>query len=299
MLIKYFGSRNLHLAICKNNDEPVAMTILTYNKFGRWQTFQPSQAPIGLWINNQPHRNDAIINSLLHSMPNFYLSLSVTQLDPEHYQSTLNGNSYRLDYISTSRIQVRGDYLAFWEARGKNLKQNLKRQRNKLNRENIVTRLDVISNPDGIEQAIVEYGEMESKGWKSASGTAVHLNNAQGQFYKEVLIDYSRRSNGTIYRYCYNDKPVAMDLCVSGKDTIVFLKTTYDEHHKSTSPAMLMHQEIFEKIFKDQQLKTIEFYGKSLDWHKRWTEDERTLYHITQYRWKWLKQAHLAAKLRK
>jgi hypothetical protein len=48
---------------------------------------------------------------------------------------------------------------------------------------------------------------------------------------------------------------------------------------------MLMRQEAFEQIFADGRFRRIEFYGKVMDWHTKWSDDIRTLFHVTCARW--------------
>lgn len=33
------------------------------------------------------------------------------------------------------------------------------------------------------------------------------------------------------------------------------------------------------------RVRSIEFYGRVMDWTRRWTDQKRTLYHINSYRW--------------
>jgi len=61
---------------------------------------------------------------------------------------------------------------------------------------------------------------------------------------------------------------------------LIILKTTYDETITTSSPAMLMRQDAFEFIFSNQLVEKIEFYGKVMDWHTKWSEEIRILYHI-------------------
>jgi hypothetical protein len=49
-----------------------------------------------------------------------------------------------------------------------------------------------------------------------------------------------------------------------------------------------MRQAAFKSIFDASNIKRVEFYGKLMDWHTRWTSSTRTLYHINYYRWAWL-----------
>lgn len=162
----------------------------------------------------------------------------------------------------------------------KTLRHNLKRQRNRLDKEHVTLALNTITNNELIHDAIRVYGELESAGWKSETGTAIHTDNAQGKFYIGLLQAFSNNGKGRIYQYTYNNEVVATDLCIEQGGTFVILKTTYDENIKTSSPAFLMRQDIFRQLFDDKQVKSIEFYGKVMDWHTKWSDQVRTIYHI-------------------
>jgi hypothetical protein len=85
-----------------------------------------------------------------------------------------------------------------------------------------------------------------------------------------------------------------MDLCIESGDVLVVLKTTYDEKVKVVSPATLMRHEIMSRLFEEGRIGRVEFYGKAMDWHLRWTNDLRTLYHVNGYRWSGLKRLRSA-----
>lgn len=53
-----------------------------------------------------------------------------------------------------------------------------------------------------------------------------------------------------------------------------------------------MRHDQFKHIFDEGRIRRIEFYGKVLEWHTRWTNDTRTLYHLTLYRWPFLQVIH-------
>ena len=83
-----------------------------------------------------------------------------------------------------------------------------------------------------------------------------------------------------------------MDLCIEGPGVLVILKTAYDETYKNVSPASLMRHEYFRQIFDRGSIRRIEFYGKVMEWHRRWTDDVRVLYHVNRYRAPWLRKTH-------
>ena len=138
-------------------------------------------------------------------------------------------------------------------------------------------KLDVIDTPERVAGAIADYGRLEGSGWKALKGTAVALDNAQGRFYCAVFETYCRMGKGRIFRYLFGDQVVAMDLCIESGGALVVLKTTYDETVKVVSPATLMRHEIMSKLFDEGRIARIEFYGKAMEWHLRWTGNVRML----------------------
>ncbi len=96
---------------------------------------------------------------------------------------------------------------------------------------------------------MARYGALESAGWKAQQGTAIHPDNAQGCFYTAILEKACTQNEGLVYEYAFNDKSVAVNLCVQRGETLIILKTTYDETIKTFSPAFLLLQEALEHAF--------------------------------------------------
>ena len=293
-LIEEFGTGRELLALCERDGVVNAMAILTPRGRGVWDTFQPSQAPIGLWLHRPGSDLSVLLSTLMRALPGFPLVVGLTQLDPELTARPAPETRLRLmDYVLTARVALSGTFEEYWNARGKNLRQNMKKQRNKLEKEGVGTRLECNTAPQDVAGALADYGRLESAGWKAEIGTAIHPDNAQGRFYQRMLEGFARRGAARLYRYYFNDRVVAMDLCVEGPDHIVILKTTYDESIKDgTSPAFLLRQEQCEQLFGERRLARIEFYGKVMDWHLKWTGDARMLYHVSCYRFGALASLH-------
>lgn len=283
-LLDYFSTGNEKLAIHGDPEQPDAMTILSKPKFAVWETLQPSQAPIGLWLQDNSAATAALLTQLRKTLPFPTLLVGVTQQDPDFLPIPEESTGINtLDYIRTARVTLNGSFQDYWGRRGKNLRQNLNRQRNRLEREGIQTKLKIITTADEITQAIVDYGILESAGWKNAGGTAIHIDNNQGKFYRDMLINFCRHQDALVFQYYYGDQLVATDLCIKDDHSLIILKTTYDETITTSSPAMLMRQEAFEYIFVNRLVEKIEFYGKVMEWHTKWSDEIRTLYHINHY----------------
>ena len=288
--LTHFGSGKEVLAVGSCNGETVAMALLTRKNAIAWESFQPSQIPLGAYLQLPELRVDELASTLLCALPKPALLLGLTQLDPAWINRPQDSATTTvIDYIETAWVCVAGSFDDYWSARGKNLRQNMRKQRNKLEAEGITPRLEILTTPNTISSAIVDYGCLESAGWKAEEGTAVHLDNAQGRFYQQILENACQRGEGMVYRYWFGDKVVALDLCVKHHEALVILKTTYDENYKAVSPAFLMREESFRLLFEEGAIKRIEFFGKMMEWHTRWTEHSKRLYHLTQYRWSWLR----------
>ncbi len=252
--------------------------------------FQPSQAPLGPWLQDDgarglPAADEAA--SLAAALGPTTAMVGFSQLDPEHVarDATPRGDRLAIDYIDTARITIAGTFDDYWAARGKNLRSNMKKQRNKLDAEGVELRFDCLTSPHDVAGAIVDYGRLESAGWKASRGTAVSADNAQGRFYRDVFERFASRGMARIQRCFYGDRLAAMDLCIVHGGAMVILKTAFDESIHGTSPAFLMRHDYLPAIFAAGEPSRVEFYGRVMDWHTKWSDEVRTLYHATTYRW--------------
>ena len=139
--------------------------------------------------------------------------------------------------------------------------------------------------------AIARYGALESGGWKATEGTAIHPDNSQGRFYTQLLEDAASRSEAVVFECRFNDRTVASNLCLLRRGVLVVLKTTYDESiPKSLSPAFLLREDELQHFFAGTEVQRVEYFGRRMDWHTKLTEHQRTLYHLTTYRWPIIKR---------
>lgn len=292
-LLEEFGTGRELIALGHQDGKPCAAAILAKRRFGVWQTFQPSQLPLGAWVSKPGSSIAEEAKSLLRALPTFALNLSLTQIDPAYYSRPEDEPRVRtMDYVETAWVDIDRPFDEYWESRGKNLRTNTRKQRIKLQNQNVTLVLECLTQPESVVQAIADFGALESAGWKGTDGTAVISDNAQGRFYCKMLEIFCRQGRGRIYCYRFNEKVVAMDLCIESGDRIVILKTTYDEAHKAVSPSTLMRQDEFRELFNSGTFKRIEFYGKVMEWHTRWTENRRSLFHLTTYSSTLVSQLH-------
>lgn len=293
--IDTFGCPKGRLVLGRMSGQLVVGALVVSTGWGRWASYQPSQLPLGAWIMATGYRWEDVLPSLSRNLPGYPISLSVTQQDPlftEHPGS--DPRLEVLDYVSTGWIDVTGSYDEFWQSRGKNLRQNLRKQRRRLEEQGHRLRFDFLESAAAVDAALLEFSVLESAGWKAALGTAIAPDNAQGDFYRNMLADAAAAGRAFACRLTLDDKPVAVDFGLRDSNSLVILKTTYDETFKGCSPAQLLHEQAFECIFQRRLARTVEFYGKLMEWHSRWTDKSRTLYHVNFFRtpaWRKLRMA--------
>lgn len=288
-LLQEFGDGRQELALCRRGSTLIGAVLLQPQGAGRWATFQPSQLPLGAWLIASDQDGQVLVQALLQRLGLSTLRLSLTQLDPRLCPRPADGpRIHTLDYIETAWVDIDGDFDSYWEARGKNLRTNMRKQRSKLEADGETMHFERLTQPDQVDAALIEYGRLETAGWKGSSGTAVHPDNAQGRFYSQMMRSFCAEGRGEIWRLRFGDKTVAVDLCIQSGSTLVILKTAFDPVYRTVSPAFLLKQEAFRQLFDEGRLRRIEFYGRLMEWHTRWTSQARTLYHLNADRWDWV-----------
>jgi len=292
-LIANFSNGSEILAILGDPNFPKVMTIIKPAKKGIWETFQSSNAPLGLWLSKDITLDISSVTSLVNQLPGFALSIGLTQQDPLFIiRPEASASVTSLDYIKTAHIDFPPSFEEYWQTRGKNLRHNMKRQRNFLKKNATETRLEKLTNGDQMIQAVKDYAKIESSGWKGQIDSAVTEGDKQSKFYWEMLTGFSSSSEALVLRYYYNENLVATDLCLIRNKILYILKTTYDETIKGTSPAHIMRFEYYQEAIASGTLNRVEFYGPLKDWHQKWTDHSRVIFHTNIYRNKYIARGH-------
>jgi CelD/BcsL family acetyltransferase involved in cellulose biosynthesis len=288
-----FGTGRERVALYQADAGALAVGILAPESRGRWQTFQPSQLPLGAFVHDRSLQVETLVRELLPSLPGVALMAALSQQDPAVVGRPPHSACLcTLDYVQTARVVVEAPFDDYWAARGKNLRTNVKRQLAKLRDSNVELRYEIVDTPNRMAEAIADYGRLESSGWKVGAGTAVAADNPQGRFYRTVFERLSGEGKARIYRLLVDGRLAAADLCIEDDGVAVILKTAYDEASGSLSPATLLRHHYFRSLFDERRVARIEFFGKVMEWHRRWTNDVRMLYHVNVYRAPLLRRIH-------
>src|SRR5579864_411811 len=289
-LVGEFADGSEVIATCREGGGIQAMGIL--RRVGRfyWATLQPANAPIGLWIAKRGADVEALLRRLVPVLSSPCGMLSITQQDPDGMpRPAVSKHLATLDYIVTPSLTVPGSFAEFLGGRSKNFRHNVSRQRNRLKREGVTARLELLQAPDAMAQAVADYSALECASWKGEINSAVRMDEPQGRFYVKMLASFAAIGEALVYRYFFGDRLVASDLCLLRNGTLFILKTACDETIQGLSTAHLMRIDAFADLFDKHGVRRVEFYGPLKEWHTRLTEEKRQMYHVNYYRWPVLK----------
>jgi hypothetical protein len=292
-IVNEFATGEEAIASYCENAVPQAIAIMKRtNPFG-WETLQPPNAPIGLWICNPSSNVEGLLCQLAPALSPQCGMVSLTQQDPGILaRPAASSHLSTLDYIVTARITFPSSFAEYLQGRSKNFRHNISRQRNRLKRDNISARLEFVTAPAEMAKAVSDYSQLERASWKAEINSAVRMDEPQGRFYLKLMANFAAFNEGLIYRYFFNDRLVASDLCIRRDDTLIVLKTACDESFQGLSTAHLMRIDAFADLVDKQGIRVIEFYGPLKEWHTRLTEETRQMYHVNYYRWQLVRFLH-------
>ncbi|MGB0910373.1 MAG: hypothetical protein ACPGYT_08415, partial [Nitrospirales bacterium] len=149
-LVHQFSNDKTLLGICDSREYP-GMALVTNDRLGMWSTFQPSQAPIGPILLGNSENIEGQLKDILRSLPGYALGLGVTQQDPSfgYFHSLGTHEAVEVkDYLTTSRISVHEEFEQYWNARGNDLRTNIRKRLRRLEREGLNVSLDIYSDPE-------------------------------------------------------------------------------------------------------------------------------------------------------
>jgi hypothetical protein len=264
-----------------------AMAILAKLPGGRWTIFTPSQAPLSLVLVDPslavPY---APLKSLLASLPGFGLSLDVPAMDPSLLPAAA-ARAARVETVSlgtTIQVAVTDGFEAYWNTRSRDLKQNIRRYFKRATEAGMPCRLECVTDPAKIGDAVDRYGLLESEGWKGRDGTALHPQNVQGRLYRELLESFAQQGNAVAYELYAGDQLAASRLMISGPTLHAMLKTTYRESLRQHAVGRLLLYLALEDLLKAPQPRPVEFFTRANQDLLTWATATRDLVSSTLYR---------------
>ena len=293
----HFGRGDELVCIASGPDGPVAGAILYRKNRLVWQTFQPSQMPLGPWLQPVGCNFAALSLSLLAHLPLPAAVLAVTQLDPDFYARPTGKNFEVLDSITTGKTIVAADMQQFMKVGGANgnqrLASELMRRMRKAEKDHGPIILDKETAVAAADEFVSQYASMESRGWKGLAGSALAPRDRQANFYTDLMRRFAARNAARMYTLKFGATPAARQIAVTGDNALILLKTTYEPAFRNLGPGVTLQYRLIEDIHQSEKtIKVIEPYGPFNESQKLWVSSTRVIYHANVYRFGFLASLH-------
>jgi CelD/BcsL family acetyltransferase involved in cellulose biosynthesis len=149
------------------------------------------------------------------------------------------------------------------------LRRNLKRRLRRATEEYDV-RLRRVDKAD--PEALEAFFDLEKRGWKGKSGTAIACSAVTREFYASVARGAAEHGYLSIYFLEFDGIPVAGHLGLWHNGRYYLPKVAYDETYARFSPGQLILRAIIEDRAKDG-LAAVDFLGMTAPWKADWTPE--------------------------
>jgi len=289
-LLEHFDSGRellcVHRSTDANNGSIDGALILRPVGFGRWALFLPSQTQVGAVM----LKDASLLETLLPALPGHAWSLDLLSIDPLYAPDWTHLRLPRIviPHANTMAVATTGDFAAYWQARAKKLRDNIRRYGRRAEETAGPLSVKTITDPDEIAAALIRYGQLESAGWKSKEGTAIAPGNTQGQFYADMLARFAARSQALAVELRAGERLVASRLFIRHQRMWIALKTTYDETQSVYAPGRLLLHAVLERAFKDMPDGAVEFYTNANQDQVAWATALRPIPHHQIFRNNWV-----------
>lgn len=282
-LLACFATGKERLCIHRGGADIDGLVIVSPCHLAKWSLFLPDQVQIAPILLRYPEN----LKSLLYSLHGFSLGLDLPCQDPmcSPIQDALQDLLWKpVPHAHTINVSLDGNFDEYLASRSKGFRYNIKRRFKKVKEAGLAIRIERVTEPEEIQAAVSRFGSIETMGWKGASGTAVHADNVQGQFYTGVLKNFAELGKACIYELYFDDTLVAMELCIASSQMLILLKTTHDESQSSFAPGRLLLYLLLEDQFLTKQVKKVEFYTNADINELAWATHDRWINHYLLFR---------------
>ncbi|MDR0775296.1 MAG: GNAT family N-acetyltransferase [Azonexus sp.] len=281
-LLKYFADGNERLCLYREQGVVRGAVILQAHGLGRWAIFRPSQAQVTAIL----VADAALLQSLLQALPGFAWSIEFHAVDPRYAPSfePVRGQSIVFPHANTIGVVPESGFDAYWRERPKNLRSNIRRYFNRLEREAVGVELSCQRQAAAMADGVGRFGGLESAGWKGEAGTAVAADNVQGRFYTEVLANFAATGQAEICELSMDDQLAASRLLIGNPRMLVILKTAYDETLSRFAPGRLLLYRLLERELAENPERVVEFYTNATRDQAEWATFGAAIHSIQLFR---------------
>jgi hypothetical protein len=287
LLCEYFTGGKLFYAQFEGADgSALIQAVLERSGSGQWKVFCPSQAGLGAIVFAKRSETRWLqLREMLAQLPGLSLAVTLPYQDaPYSLVADATGGLVHKRLLGTTMTVIADDFEAYWSARPKVMRDNLRRHMKRPAKDGLAVELRHVREPEQIAQAVERYADLESAGWKGKEGTALARGNAQCRFYTDLLTGFAATGDARVVELYIGERLAASRFLISGPGMYVVLKTTFDEAMRHFSPGHSQLNMLLAELIAETPGKPIEFYTKATkDW-LQWATHTRPIESVTVYK---------------
>jgi len=280
-LLRAFGDGRQYLCVLEHDGAATGMCILQRDRFHRWRSFLPGQAPVGPTL---LARTDAL-QGLFAILPGDTNAIELLCHDPRygvlHLDGLLPTDSTR--YAVTFNIPLSNGFENYWSRRSKTLRDDLTRCLRCGEAMGQLLHYRMVSDAADMKNAMTRYAALEGRSCKGQQRTALGSDPAQVPFYAELMATHAALGQARVYELWAGESLVASRLIVAQGGVVVALKAAHDEDVRDWAPGRLLMHRMIEDTFERWPGASLEFYTNATVDQMPWAGGQRTIFHVTVY----------------
>ncbi|GAA4644269.1 GNAT family N-acetyltransferase [Pontixanthobacter gangjinensis] len=113
-----------------------------------------------------------------------------------------------------------------------------------------------------VEEWCDQYLELEAAGWKGEGGTALAVDAASEQFFREIITSAHKLGRVDFLRLLLDGRPIAMLVNLRSPPSVWSYKITYDESFARYSPGVLIELETIGQVLNDPEIERADSCAK-------------------------------------
>ena len=249
---------------------------------GRWTSFLPAQTQIGPLLMRQARP----LETLFLALPGYVWSIDLLAVDPDLGPDWAGFRAPRrtMPYIDAMSVDLAAGFDTYWQARSKQLQQDIARYQRGTKAQDTDGLVDLITGKNAIADAFERYAALESSGWKGPAGMAVRVGSIQCTFYAKLLERFAESNDSAISEFKVGQTVAASRLMIRNRNYWIMLKTTYDESLAALAPSRQHLFELLRDFSAMENAVVVDFCTNASHDQARWATRRREIAHHRIYR---------------
>ena len=146
-------------------------------------------------------------------------------------------------------LRIEGSWDEYLASRSRNTRQAYRRNERRLQEAHPEVRIDVVSDPEQIEQAVDRYLAIDAKSWKHAAGIEFWSSPGERIFLKALLLQLARQWQASVWLLAAGQVDMA-GLVRLRQGSIMYERcSTYDPAYARFSPSTYLCMEAVRQLF--------------------------------------------------